>query len=135
MTHWLAWTLALVALVVIGAALDVFVLNVRGRIKPNPAHDYEVMVGHWLPRLLGTGAVTLGRRVFVRWPLIPSASGLAHEYGHVVHTRWWRYLLSARYRRQEEEFARWFATNQHANFERDAANVAAYLHAKGAADA
>jgi hypothetical protein len=124
---WLIIALLLVALV----WLDVFVFFRRGRIVPNRVPRYQVVKDHWLPKLLGSGATTIRNRVLVKRGIVPGAKGLAHEYGHVLETRWFLYLWSklagTEYAPQEEAKAHRYAEDHWREFEPDARVVAAWF--------
>lgn len=125
------WWLLVLVVALFVVWLDIFILFRRGRIVPNRVPRYQVIKGHWLPKLLGSGATTIRDRVLLRSGLIPSAKGLAHEYYHVTHTKWFTYLVSkitgSSYAATEESNADIWAELHWRDFERDAAIVSQAL--------
>lgn len=50
------------------------------------AVSHTVIFGHWLPRVLGADAVTIGARIYVRGDVL-SPRLHAHEYAHTLQGR------------------------------------------------
>jgi hypothetical protein len=127
--------LLLPAILVAGLLIDLFVLT--GANDWSPAWrdpGYTVVPTHWLPALLGSAAVTLGNRVFLKRAITPSAAGLAHEYYHVLHTSWVRYawsrLTGGVYHLEEEKGAAEYSKLYQHGFELDADSLAWHLVTK-----
>jgi hypothetical protein len=115
------------------ALLDITVLKRHGSYSPSwRVPRYVVLPNHWLPTLLGSDATTIGNRILLRKGVTPSAYLLAHEYGHVLHTSWTRYVWSrltgGDYHGAEEVAAHAYATLYQADFYRDATALAYHLH-------
>ena len=103
------WILAgLLALVLILAAVDLFVLKRGMGLEWAGVTTYRLRLNSWLPRLLGSGGTTIGDTVHIAGPRV-SAWLLSHEVAHVIRgqplgTRGylWRYLTSKAFRVAEE---------------------------------